>query len=164
MAPRYDVNSFEVPDLVDPVIGWRVWKIVHTDEDELRLRSPWYPNVWEPREDFVAKCNYTARNTDESTREPHPIPVFRHPSKYGHSHNCGIWSLKTRLGVWAWWRMIAREGSGWVIGRVQLWGRVIEGDDGWRGAKAYPLDLMPMDGSYFPDSVKWVTELREIYL
>ncbi len=39
------------------------------------------------------------------------------------------------------------QGSGQVLGRVTLWGSVVEGPSGWRAEKAYPFELyLPTGG------------------
>ena len=57
---------------------------------------------------------------------------------------CGIYAVQTpeqavpylRLGVAYGHRPLQR-----IIGRVSLWGRIVEGEQGWRATNAYPEHL-----------------------
>ena len=113
----------EVPDLLEPVVGWRVWE---TDKDSLLgyvyLRFRWPVGVVE------ASCIY-------GTGHPAPSPHCK----------CGIYSVSDysllRLSV----PPIIHDVR-IAIGRVALWGRLEKHQNGWRGEKARPLSLCIVNG------------------
>jgi hypothetical protein len=129
------------PDYFQPTLGWRVWLVVE-ENDELRLASVMYPTVWEPRREEIAHCRPgDARHVERgqtvlSHAGPHLAPHVR--------CGCGIYASK---GV----ELAASYFDGYgpavdqpafrVIGRVSLWGRLIEGDRGYRASHAYPAHL-----------------------
>jgi DNA-binding PadR family transcriptional regulator len=132
------VSALGYMTTTEAVTGWRAWRVLWYQ----RLDGRWnyrlcavgtlgLPKVWEPRRATVAVCSDFA-----STHEA-PWP----------DHQCGIWALASReqaqrrlLGF----MLTQQEGdelAGWAFGRVNLWGRVIEHEYGWRGQYAYPYEL-----------------------
>jgi hypothetical protein len=132
------------PDYFQPTVGWRVWLVVE-EHGELRLASVMYPTVWEPRREEVAYCR-----PGDPHRHAHHTPgeqIASHAGPHLAPHvrcGCGIYASK---GV----ELAASYFDGYgptfdqpafrVIGRVSLWGRVIEGDRGYRASHAYPSHL-----------------------
>ncbi|MDL5157584.1 hypothetical protein [Actinomycetospora termitidis] len=106
-----------VPDLAEPVAGWRVWDLAETREGPL-LVSPLRPVFWPPRRPMTATCS----------RGCAPSP-----------------SLPCRCGLYAMDELprLHREsrGQGRVVGCTALWGRVVEHAHGFRAQFAYPLLL-----------------------
>jgi hypothetical protein len=107
---------------IGEAIGWRAWRVVE-DEDELRLASVLYDDVWPPGEPLRAACV-----------SGHRAPDF--------DCTCGVYAARRpelarpyRVG-----RDDARTVCR-VLGRVALWGDVVEHRDGWRASHAYPLEL-----------------------
>jgi hypothetical protein len=109
--------------------GWRAWGVPKTLEDgELPLlRSVTFSTYyWTPREPMRAVCNS------------------------GHAHKppsldcgCGLYSAKDRkhlLGM-SYHNYDPDEGHFTVIGRVALWGNVVEGTQGWIAEYGYPQEL-----------------------
>jgi hypothetical protein len=95
----------------------------------LRLWSVVYDEEWTPGEPFAASCGK------------------------GHAHaapaagcSCGVYALRDREGLRSY--LVGRDVP-WVVGRVlgevELWGEVVEGELGWRAAYAYPrrIELSP---------------------
>lgn len=130
------------PDFFQPTLGWRVWLVVE-DHGELRLASVMYPTVWEPRREEIAYCrpgDPRHGRWDGETFISHAGPHLAPHVRCG----CGIYASK---GV----ELAASYFDGYgptfdqpafrVIGRVSLWGRVIEGDRGYRASHAYPSHL-----------------------
>jgi hypothetical protein len=125
------------PDYAAPLIGWRTWAAVD-DEHGLMLRSVVFASRWRPRERLEAVCAHRARSGLLARLlriEPHEAP--------DEGCECGIYAACTpdlalsyldrhALLGWARWPL---------IGRVALWGRVIECERGWRGTFAYPTQL-----------------------
>jgi hypothetical protein len=142
-----------VPDRFgdEPVYGWRVWKLF---VDDCTLRSSLYWDVIWPRgEEMKATCANVTHLGDG------------HPSL---ECTCGIWSYKDRADALE--RVLAWDGGAdWpvvyrivVMGRVSLWGHLIEHERGWRASRAYPYDIMiPKHNGY--DYEEMAARLRNSY-
>jgi hypothetical protein len=111
------------PDYAGALIGWRVWRVVR-DRDGLRLGSVLYDEVWSPGQRAVAAC-----------RELHLAPE--------QACACGFYAAVERRAALPY--LVGREDRGTVgrvLGRVALWGTVVECAEGWRGQLAYPVLLL----------------------
>lgn len=85
-----------------------------------------YEDVWTPGEPFVATCRAGGAH-----RSP----------ELGCS--CGVYALRGRTGLERY--LVGRDDSTVVcrlVGEVELWGLVLEGDAGWRAELAYPRRLV----------------------
>jgi hypothetical protein len=125
------------PDYVGPLCGWRAWFLVEREEG-LLLRSVVYETLWRPRRALLAECLSTARGG------VHPAP--------GESCRCGIYATCEPARAARFldgYRQHAREErlAGPVLGRVFLWGEVVECEAGWRAGRAYPAHLYLLDGT-----------------
>ena len=112
------------PDYVEALIGWRVWCVVRT-RDGLRLASVIQDEVWPDGRELVARC----------VEHEHPAPQ--------ESCTCGIHAARDPELVRSY--LLGRDEPGTltrVLGRVLLWGRVVEHERGWRASHAYPLDFV----------------------
>ena len=129
-----------IPDLVEPVVGWRAWRIIEALPREPRLR-PFAGELvdWPAGVPTFAVC---ADRRLGGTLEPHDPP--------GVGCSCGLYAHKTLGQLWAghtptmWpWPTSAAEGAspGMVWGRVSLWGRVLEYYGGYRAQAGYPQHL-----------------------
>ena len=117
------------PDYAAPFVGWRTWALTRSD-GELRLRSVLKPTVWEPCEPLRARC---LRSRVSRLVNRHAAPV--------ETCVCGVYAAELRtaaaylgdplLGAMS---LEVRH----VVGRVALWGDVIECDRGYRASLAYP--------------------------
>lgn len=130
-------HDFVVPDLVEPIVGYRSWTIRIHPSGEPRLCSPFRRSIWEPRRAETARCGIGDGASPLAMR-----PVSHAPR--GHdapAEGC-------TCGVHAW----ASEGTALldaadtrglraVSGAVSLWGDVLRHDRGWRGGLAYPQAL-----------------------
>lgn len=119
----------------EPVVGWRIWRVV----DE-RLRAVVWGTPWEPRVRFEAVCRAEPSIFWPDERFP---PAHESP---GLACECGVYALADREDA----ELLAREkvdGDVIALGRVSLWGSVLEGERGWRGRYAYPYDLVLLGGS-----------------
>jgi hypothetical protein len=130
----------------DPVVGWRIWRVV-----DGRLHAVVWGTPWEPRARFAARC------------EDRPSPFWQ-PDQRPHEHaaparecECGVYAFESRGEAE---RLASEKVDDDVIalGRVSLWGRVLEAERGYRGQYAYPYDLVVLGGS---DTL--VRELRSRY-
>lgn len=136
---------------LEPLVGWRFWRVerIATLDHGTRFRlcaAGRYgrPKVWQPRVATVAVCSDRDRNHDA----PHP------------RHECGIYAYLDREAAEA--KLVSMETyrssyaakkadkwnpdptptyETWAVGRVSLWGRVVECELGWRAQFAYPYDL-----------------------
>ena len=128
------------PDFFQPTLGWRVWLVVE-DHDELRLASVMYPTVWEPRREQVADCR------PGDPRDLHGETVLSHPGPHLAPHircGCGIYAAKgveLAASYFDGYGPLTDQPAFRVIGRVSLWGRVVEGERGYRASHAYPAHL-----------------------
>ncbi len=127
------------PDYVEAIIAWRAWFVV-ADEEEIRLSSLVYKNVWVPRCELVASCQRRVFCFPRLWRKKpseHPAPT--------EECRCGIYGARDAEHAAAYltndlwrdeplrWPLLHR-----AIGRVSLWGSVVECKQGWRASHAYP--------------------------
>jgi hypothetical protein len=130
------------PDYSDPVLGWRVWRVVKCRGQYL-LGSLFNNVAWFPETRLDAHCFQA-------------IHVRGHVSP----------DLKCRCGIYAahhdnleWASLSHRSLKRLVIGRVHLWGTVIEAEHGWRATYAYPERIfIPRVNGQFSDEDFRITE------
>ena len=110
------------PDYAEALIGWRVWCVVRTPNG-LRLASVIRDQIWEEGVETVAHCEagHDAPEADcacgiYAAREPEAVLTYLHGRDEPHT--------------------VSR-----VLGRVLLWGTVVEHEHGWRASHALPLEL-----------------------
>ena len=122
-----DYLPLPVERTAEPIIGWRAWNVIDwTDEKgersaRLAALSINGGHGWPPLAPMVASCT-----------EAHAAPQ--------NDHTCGIWAVRSRasaLEAVSTFKTLAT----WALGRVNLWGDVVEHDDGWRAQFAYPFEL-----------------------
>ena len=125
------------PDYAAPVEGWRLWLVVE-HAGALRLASIVYDVVWPPGEPLVAECVGLRRSSGPWRQRERPAHTAPEPSC-----RCGIHAAADVLRFAAY-----LEGSypgdgavARVVGRIALWGTVVEGGRGWRASRAYPARL-----------------------
>lgn len=109
----------------EPILAWRSWRLridPETGGVEPRLESCVYGDPWPEREAFSAYC----------PEHEKPDPTC----------GCGIYAVTTREAAldWAGWTQSALPHP-IVLGRVQLWGRVLPHSAGYRAELAYPYEL-----------------------
>jgi hypothetical protein len=125
------------PDFIEPVLGWRAWLVVERNGVP-RLRSLFVPTIWRPRSELVAEC---------LCPRVLPLPRFlrrpRHDAP-GRRCECGVYAtdLKTTLRYLRNARGLDDRPLARVLGRVSLWGTVVECDRGWRASHAYPAEIV----------------------
>ena len=125
------------PDYAAPLIGWRSWAVVE-EEDDLRLSSVVFDTRWPPRERLEATCLHRARSGLLARLlriEPHDAP--------DDGCECGIYAAPAADMALPYLdrHALLRLARSALIGRVALWGRVIECERGWRATFAYPTRL-----------------------
>ena len=111
-------NSAPQPDPpeTDPIVGYRSWKLVESSEGVPVLYSVVQDYCWLPFESAHGEVN--ANPTDpNSDANPHAgIYAFKSPDGLYLEHDC-------------------------IYGEVNLWGSVLEHDEGYRAEFAYPKEL-----------------------
>jgi hypothetical protein len=136
----------QAPDYFEPVIGWRSWAVVRSGAD-FRLRSIAFTDVWPVHEAFVARCY-------EAVTRVH-LRLWRRPQRHTPvtlDCSCGIHAANDFASAAAYLHlyddMPQRSVCHRALGRVALWGTVVEGDLGWRSSRAYPQEiLVPASGA-----------------
>ena len=111
-----------VPDVIGTLTAWRGWKLTNG-----KLCALGMSGIWEPKQAVRSICtSKTKLKPDE-----HEAPA--------RGCNCGYWSfrsldlLKKALGPYS--------GSIQVLGTVEIWGKVVECENGYRSEYAYPKEL-----------------------
>lgn len=125
------------PDYVAPTVGWRGWLVVEF-EGTLRLCSPRYWTVWLPQAEMVALCRLGERAWWPGRPS---LPEHAAPDE---DCRCGIYAAPTAAQAAASLTDPPRPRERivhHVIGRVSLWGTVVECERGWRAERAYPALL-----------------------
>jgi hypothetical protein len=133
----------------EPLLGWRFWRLrrleTYGENRPLRLAAAGrfgIPKFWDPRAATKAVCS--------SFRTAHEAPW--------PSCRCGIYGLREQeVAERALLRYSRGELERWALGRVLLWGRIVEGERGWRAEFAYPYDV-----AVFGDE-RLAAELRDLY-
>jgi hypothetical protein len=124
------------PDYCGAVAGWRLWFVV-PDGGRARLMSPVYPIVWQAGRELQAVCDSGRRELLRPWRlrpPEHSAPAPR--------CSCGVHAVSSPDDLAAYVPSVAgRRIVHRVIGRVALWGEVVEGTRGWRASRAYPAEL-----------------------
>jgi hypothetical protein len=110
------------PDYIHTLTGWRGWDV----SDHGYLESVGTESTWGPKRAIKAIC---------SGNSSHEAPQM--------ACNCGYWSFKSHENL-------VKAISGYastvkVIGKVEIWGRVIECENGYRSEFAYPSELWLLD-------------------
>jgi hypothetical protein len=116
---RSTSRSPSPPDLVEPIVGWRVWRV----DRRHRLCSALRDEAWQPHRAFAAGCS-----SDHAAPDPRCT--------------CGIYAVRRPQDARLY--LVGRnspEAVHRVLGRVALWGRVVEYERGWRAERAYPSRL-----------------------
>lgn len=136
------------PDYVDPVHGWRTWLVVQ-GQDGARLASVSFPALWPRRQRLTAECGRGFHmGSGPPLRIQHRAPAL--------DCSCGIystWSLDraAQIADCATARFrdcLGRPVVGAALGRVALWGTVVECAHGWRAAFAYPARVYVLAPTY----------------
>ena len=136
-AALADRAADRAPDLASPMEAWRTWLVVD-DCGALRLASVMFAATWPPGDPIQALCRPQPYGwpglVDLGARHRAPHPGCR----------CGIYGA-TRPGLAASYLdkagPLAGEVAWSVIGRVSLWGLIVEAEQGFRATYAYPKAL-----------------------
>lgn len=146
-----------IPDLVEPIIALRAWTV--TADGYLCAANQGVK--WPAREPLTAICNKGAMSMMASwglyigSSKPEPPPPHVSPSA---ACSCGIYAAKDNE------HMVYGDGV-FVWGRVAMWGRVVEGEHGYRSQYAYPVSLVLVNRRGGSDEARLnaieIAEIRE---
>jgi len=128
-SPRRASEEFRVPDIAGTVEGWRAWGVPANRPSFGTLPKLYSVShnryFWKPKEFARATC----RRCNETP---------------GENCTCGFYSAKTldHLMGMSYHQYDAEAGGYFhVVGQVANWGKVVEGSQGWRAEKSYPVHL-----------------------
>ena len=125
-----------VPDYPAPFEAWRTWKVVAGPDGPL-LSSLFFDLLWRPRAAVQASClRRSWLDRFEFFRQEHTAP--------GRRCECGVYAAGLEQAVsYLWHPSVApRQTPVHVLGRVLLWGDVVECERGYRASSAYPAELL----------------------
>ncbi len=113
---------------IEPVEGWRIWNVEEGPGGPSLLPAGSGVNAWAPRRATRARCG--APTILSLGRGPHRAPAL--------DCRCGLYAARSL-------EVFDRPRPAWppppVVGKVALWGTVIEHEHGWRAEFAYPSRL-----------------------
>jgi len=129
-----EVELDGVPDLIQPLEGWRVWKIVtlpsHRQELPL-LRSVILDTPWTPRRKVAAEHSFDLGAKCQGLLKS--------------SCSCGMYAFKNPTDAFTYLSGVRDRLMGMCVdtalGSVSLWGKVVECERGYRAQYAYPRHL-----------------------
>jgi hypothetical protein len=131
-----EIDTEPIPDYIEPVEAWRVWR-VGMRQGCVVLQSLFTGTVWEPAVPLVASCSKRHRSRWRpwrTERNAHEAPHL--------DCSCGIYGVRSVAVARSYLErpdLLCRGER--VIGRVALWGDVVEGQFGCRASRAYPMEL-----------------------
>jgi hypothetical protein len=121
-VPGGGAQTAAAPDLIEPVAGWRLWTVVRR-RDGLCLSSVARDALWPAGRSLEACCQ-----------------LHGHAAPHGGCA-CGIHALRRPGELFRCLGWIVAPPTPYVVGLVDLWGRVVECERGWRAERAYPRSL-----------------------
>ena len=115
-----------IPDYISPIVGYRVWRWVAAGLKSLNGEP------WSPGKPLAAACRASNRRTTVGRAEP------AHDANDAPQEKC-------RCGVYASKSLEHLHTTGYerygICGEVNLWGTVVEHEQGFRAQFAYPKNL-----------------------
>lgn len=142
--------------IAEPIEAWRVWQVVHTDQLMLnkemlgrlaerydRGENPFVGLLSPALHSVGVQHRWQKTETARCTQTHDP----RHESP-AVACSCGIWGLKDEEYLC---RALANYGS-CAYGRVQMWGRIVEHDHGYRAQYAKPFSITLVGADATPET------------
>jgi hypothetical protein len=126
------MSSFTAPDAVEAIVGWRAWAISDV-AGAFRLRSVVAPTLWPAREVLEAECLRPGLRPFRRLRLGHKPP--------SEACECGVYAADASTAA-SYGTPPADRVDRRVLGRVALWGVVVECEHGWRSSHAYPYEIV----------------------
>ena len=130
------VGEVQVPDYTEVMVGWRAWGVDPEDPDCLLHSVTQKTQAWTPRAPMEAKCLRRGRGKGK-TGGGHEVPDW--------DCSCGLYSAKSLphlLSMGYHQYDAERRGMWHVVGSVNLWGKIVEGSQGWRAQNRLPEDAV----------------------
>jgi hypothetical protein len=151
-----------VLDYFEPLIGWRSWAVIQNGRD-FRLRSIAFTDAWPAREVFVAKCY--------EMESRFPLRLWRRRAWHAPvilECDCGIHAATEAASAASYLHLYEdvpqRSICHRALGRVALWGTVVEGELGWRASRAYPQEIfLPANGAKRRVGLEAIVEGLSVY-
>ncbi len=133
----------EAPDLVEPVVGWRAWKVwtpLPGSDACPTLGSVILDMPWVPRRKITAEHSFDLGERCRGILES--------------DCSCGIYAFKDLADAFTYLMRVRDRQLGMsvevALGTVSLWGKVIECERGFKGQFAYPRHIyLPVTISRF---------------
>jgi hypothetical protein len=132
------MTDFTIPDAIDPVVGWRYWRMDRSGRLLASLGGS--GRGWRPGVAQRASCasqrdpnDFRFEHVSGILTAPHDSPAER--------CRCGIYAARSLDDLRS--QMLLGLGIA-VVGEVLLWGKVIPGSRGYRAQFAYPKHLYVM--------------------
>ena len=123
----------QVPDAVEPVVGWRCWRLRDSPEG-FALTSACRPVRWDPGRPLEASCEACQAPPGRGcTCGIYAAAEPRLPHAYLPPHVKAADRIRTQA--------ILGYDVVMAVGLAALWGSVIECEWGWRAQFAYPTSL-----------------------
>lgn len=171
----------------ETIVGWRLWRIGRVDqvmmsaaeiahyaalvdagENPLRDMTGWrlsgvgLPSLWlQPT--IKAACSPPGRPQIVIPGHSQPAPVHEAPAI---GCGCGVWAVTAGALQRALDQYVTLAGAGpYAIGQVQLWGRYVRHEHGWRAQYARPYDVtvVARPGGESGDVERIASDLRRFY-
>ena len=135
-----------VPDGIEPILGFRMWLYTLTGSlHRTCIRSPLRGDGVASSPGDGAESGWVVASCGADPVDPGHVP--------GWKCTCGFYATKSRSTLEdALFLLVTRsrraggETRGWILGRVELAGKIIEHDDGYRAQKARIAELIPIEG------------------
>lgn len=156
-----DYGIFEKPKKgTEPLVGWRMWDVLHTTKEEgWRLKAISHTHIWEPYVPMRGTCN----NKPPEEITDHVCPSWE--------HRCGVHAVKEVFQVKKWGSPTngPRAVHVRVLGELDMWGRVLEYEEGFRAEWGYPRKLylpsvLPDIFENGPDEVNAETFAEQLWM
>jgi hypothetical protein len=138
---RMDGSSLRIPDGIEPISAYRVW----------------FYTMARPRlHPLGAVGHLTGSSPWDGAGSAWVVATCRRPTNHrevpDEACTCGFYSAKTIPSLWRCVPVVDLRldtpGCGWIVGRIQLAGKIIEHDDGYRSERARIAELHPCRDRY----------------
>lgn len=130
------MSAAVAPDYAEAFDAWRTWRVV-SDPDGPLLSSLFFDLIWPAGAAVHAQCNRRSWiDRIGRFRQIHAAP--------GERCECGVYGGRIEQAAAYLWhpRIAPRRAHLHVLGRVRLWGDVVECERGFRASSAYPGELI----------------------
>lgn len=145
-------HKYIVPDVVEPIVGYRAWRI----ENDVLCSTTYRHNIWLPGKTLKAKCSYDSTENNKRCTLQHSL---HHPPHKGGL--CGFYAYNEPE-----WNIIKLKVGGCyslALGEVELWGKIIEHEVGYRGQYARVKRVIKMAQADGTNLFQQISERYNIY-